>query len=272
MSTLSVMDKRYIFELFEIRDGYILLDMYRKTGKNKTFTRDMILEATGINIFSNEQPTLSQQKWVEKLITEHSNREVVKFFRCLESFYLENKCQKCLSSYCDNCEFFGKLSKFHSIMEKLETQSDIVLPSIGGDNIKDIQEDARRNIEAGNYALAIDRLHTYSILFFEDLCKKNNIEIVKDTQGHAVLEKLVADLKQHYSNSGFLKTDFTKKALKRVSELLKEFNSVRNNDSAAHPNELLNNNEAKFVVEIVCNMLVFFKKLDDEYITEVWNF
>jgi|GEM_PF-4900316 len=41
-------------------------------------------------------------------------------------------------------------------MKSLEEQSDIVIPVLEGNNIKDIQEDAKRNIEAGNYALAID--------------------------------------------------------------------------------------------------------------------
>jgi hypothetical protein len=43
----------------------------------------------------------------------------------------------------------------------------------------------------------------------------------------------------------------------------KEFNHVRNNKSLAHHNELLNNNEAKLILEWVMASLEFIESIKD---------
>lgn len=264
MSTLCAVDKSFLYDMFKITGGYILFDMYKEAGKNKSFTKDLILDATGIDIYKddNNMYNLSQQKCVDKIIADFSNSVVVKFFRDLWSFYKEHTCT---IKGCDTCVKERQCNRFKDIMKRLESQQDVILPKIEGQNITEVYQDAVRNIETGNYTLAIDRLHTYSVYFFERLCAKNGITVMRDAKGQitVTLEKLIADLKQIYISTGFLDTDFFKVASRKIANIMQEFGRVRNDKSAAHPNELLSKIEAEFVVKIVCDILTFFKKIDD---------
>ena len=46
-------------------------------------------------------------------------------------------------------------------------------------------------------------------------------------------------------------------------KLFDDFNYVRNNESAAHPNPLLNKIESLFIVDTICSMIEFINKIED---------
>jgi len=273
VSNLSAGDKRFLYDFFKISGGYILQDMYEKARKNKTFTRNLILDAAGIDIYANDNEMygLSQAKCVDKLIADFPNLTVAKFFKELRSFFIENTCNSW--NYCDNCENEKQCKRLSEILKKLESQPDIVVPVLRGQNVSEVYEDLVRNIEMGKYTLAVDRLHTYSIYFFERLCINNNITVSRDSKGQitVTLEKLITDLKASYIAHGYINTDFVKLATRRIQELMQEYGRVRNDKSAAHPNDLLEKIEAEFVVKTVCNMLEFFKKIDDRIDNKIEN-
>ena len=54
MADLTNIERTKVFDFFQISGGYVLLDLYRKNGKNKTDTRNIIKDSTGIDIYNDE--------------------------------------------------------------------------------------------------------------------------------------------------------------------------------------------------------------------------
>ena len=64
-------------------------------------------------------------------------------------------------------------------------------------------------------------------------------------------------------------TEFEKKELVMANSLLDSFNSVRNTQTGAHPNPIISNDDAEFVVKIIsANMLLLEKKVKN-YLQQV---
>ena len=53
------------------------------------------------------------------------------------------------------------------------------------------------------------------------------------------------------------------KIIGSIVKLFDDFNYVRNNESAAHPNPLLNKIESLFIVDTICCLIEFINKIED---------
>lgn len=259
MSTLSFIEKQTICRLFGITEGFIFKFWSDKGNHNKSITKELILEACGINIFEDKgYKNLSQQKCVQKIWDECSPQTVAKLLKTLSEYF----CFKMGTDWWsdeDNYDYH----QVQNIIERLEALPTVELPK--EDHIKNLKlllEDIESNIKNDKPELVVDRLHTFASEYLRNLCHTHSINTT-DTKGvEYPLHSLAGMLKKWYVDNGYFDSEFAVIAIQNSINLFDKYNGIRNDKSAAHPNDLLSKAEAEYAVRIIADTLTFIDKCE----------
>ena len=131
-----------------------------------------------------------------------------------------------------------------------ENDLDISLPEEKGDTFEVLSEDIRAALEKDQPSLVLDRLHTFSTKLIRDICQKHSIPIAQNNSNYP-LHSLVGALVSYYKANDVLESEFTEQAIKMSISIFERFNSIRNDHSYAHDNDILNKIEARYVVKVI---------------------
>lgn len=262
MATLTFIEKQTICRLFGIGGGYIF-NYWQSKGYNKNTTRDLLLDACGIDIYNDKDyQDLSQQRCVEKIWTDGSPQTVAKLLNALCDYFAFRMGQ---DSWLD--EDYQDYCSVQEIASRLYAQGGVELPKQDIEDLQLIVHDIETNVTAGTPELAVDRLHTFTTQFFRNICRLHSIAITDDQGNNYSLEGNVAHLKKWYQDNNYFESEFCIVALQNTINIFAKFNEIRNERSAAHPNPLLEKAEAKYVVKIVAETLIFIDTIEKEKTT-----
>lgn len=114
-------------------------------------------------------------------------------------------------------------------------------------------------IEKNQPESALDRLHTFVIKYVRTLCELRGVEVNRDKALHSIFGELVKKLRE----AGQLEAAMTERILKSSISVLEAFNDVRNNQSLAHDNPILNYEEALLIFNHVAASIRLIKALED---------
>lgn len=252
MSSFKPADRLKFEKLFCMKDGYVL----RFT--NKTF-RDIFARTLDIDIYDGSwaEKTLSKANLLRSFWGKASDFQVATINReLLRQWYEqeENKAETDIALYKEcvdiNSALFG-----NQTVRNIEALSQI-------DNdgtIEAIVRDIKHNIETNNPELTLDRLHSYLISFGRELCQKHGI----DYQDKDTLNSIFRLYNKWLHDNELLESKMSSKIIGSAVKLLEDFNYVRNNQSAAHPNPLLNKIESLFIVDTICSIVEFINKVEN---------
>ena len=253
MSTITYVEKEKMASFFGIKGGYAFT--FLKNGYNKTNTRNIILEATGIDIYSNEDYDMSQERCIRKIWDECDDYTVGKLLKVMLDYY----------DAVADWSWEQKEKHDYKMLRDLEQrlmQNTVSIPAAATDTLKLVKEDIERNCNNNTPELAIDRLHTFSTEFFRSVCKKHGINTEDDRGNEYPIHSLVGRLKNWYTENNYFDSEFSVVAIQNTINIFDKYNSIRNNQSAAHPNEVLNKAEAMYAVHIVAETLTFIDKIE----------
>lgn len=257
MSLLTFVEKQTIRRLFGIADGFVF-EYLKDRGYNKNYTKELILESCGINIYEDEPyKDLSQQKCIEKIWDSDDPQTVANLLSGFLDYYRSE-----MGSGPWNDEDINDYRQVETIIEKLRAKNTVTLPQQGSDDLKLILEDIESNIRDGKPELVIDRLHTFSVQFFKGICRKHGIPIVTDQGTYISLDGLVGKLKKYYEQENYFDSEFCVVAIKNTINIFARYNELRNMRSAAHPNPLLQKAEAEYAVKVIADTLMFVDKIE----------
>ena len=240
-------------DFFGIKNGYVF--DFLKHGYNKTNTRDIIFEATGIDIYKNPDYEMSQERCIRKIWAECDDYTVGKLLKLMLDYYVVVSDWDWSSK--ENYDF-----NYLRELEKKLMRNTISIPVIGGDTITMVKEDIERNCNNNMPELALDRIHTFSTEFFRNICKKHGISIEDRNGNKFSLQSLVGGLRKWYEDNAYFESEFTGVAIRNAISIFEKFNSVRNNQSATHPNKLLNKAESMYTVKIISETVTFIDKIE----------
>lgn len=116
-----------------------------------------------------------------------------------------------------------------------------------------------RDITADKPAAALDRLHTYCKMKFAHLLDKRKIDYNQNDPLNSHVGKYVKNIEGERELQ-----KMTIQILKNSIGIFDKFNHIRNNQSLAHHNEILNKAEARFIFDSVSAILRFVKSIDTE--------
>jgi hypothetical protein len=113
-------------------------------------------------------------------------------------------------------------------------------------------------INRGEYAESLDRLHTFMVKYTRQLCKNREIELdIKDPL-HSAYGKYIKLLKA----SNLLHSEMTEYILNAHIKILDRFNLVRNNQSYAHDNNILNEQESLLILSNITSLIKYIDYIE----------
>ena len=260
MTLFSLIERKTIYRLFGIGGGYIFKYWSDKNQYNKNDTRDIILDSCEIDIYNDKDySSLSQQKCVEKIFNSDNPKLVSNLLKGLCGFW---------DFKMDRYDWDDKdcydYQLVQNIIERLQSSESVNLPEVQQyKNIDMLAQDIEHNISNGTPELVLDRLHTYAAMFLREICDNHNLPVADDKGNMYSIDGLAGKLKGYYSDSNYCKSKFSTLAIKTMISLFAKFNDVRNDNSFAHPNDVLEKAEAEYVVKTMLSTLQFITKIEE---------
>ena len=252
--------------MFGISDGFIFKYWSDKGTHNKSTTKELIYDSCGINIFEDVgYKGLSQQKCIQKIWDECSPQIIAKLLKALSDYF----CFKMGTDWWSDEDNYDYQQVQH-IIERLQTLQTVELPK--EENIKNLKlllEDIEENIKNDKPELVVDRLHTFASEYLRNLCHTHSIETTDSKGNEYPLHSLAGMLKKWYVDNAYFDSEFAVVAIQNSINLFDKFNGIRNDNSAAHPNDLLSKAEAEYAVRIIANTLTFIDKCEKSKIKKV---
>jgi hypothetical protein len=114
-----------------------------------------------------------------------------------------------------------------------------------------------RDIQAHKPHVALDRLHTYCMKKFAHLLRERGEQPSTGDTLNARAGRYFNPIRR----SGQIRP-ISDKIMKSTVETFELYNGIRNNESLAHDNTLVESNEARFIFDGIVNMLRFMKAIE----------
>ena len=255
MTKLSFIEKNKFEKLFGMKSGYVM------DFSDRTF-QEFVGDAVGIDIYDEKYNYGSGSK---------ANR--LRGFWEVESNYKTGQLLgKLLEYWIDqartgiiNYDIFeeNNYNDCLLIVEKLKTDNpveniDAIQANSDDRTFKILAESIRESIMKNEPEKALDRLHTFTIKYVRQLCDNHQITYDKETPLHSLFGGYVKEI----VNKGFIESEMTQRILKSSISVWEAFNGVRNNQSFAHDNQILNYNESILIFNNVSNVIRFLETIE----------
>lgn len=146
--------------------------------------------------------------------------------------------------------------------DDLDNKSSLDLPDKQEETLRTLLDDINSALERNQSTLVLDRLHTYSTKFLRHLCEEHSINVKTPTGEYLPLHSLAGMLKNYYERNKLCQSEFSLRAIKSCISLFEAYNSIRNNQSYAHDNEILDSIEATFAIREIANIITFLDKFE----------
>lgn len=257
MSDLSSIEKVKLEKMFEMEGGYVL------DFSNITF-KEFIIENTNIDISDGKYDYASGSK---------ANR--LKAFWAKEANYIVGKLISALLEYWKTKKVINHIEisqaeqalfdDFYTIAERLKQDSiveniDAIQPYSNDKEFSVLAKSIRESIQNNEPEVALDRLHTYVVKYTRKLCDKHGISYDREKALHSLFGEYVKYLRKNR----FIESEMTERILKSSISILESFNDVRNNQSLAHDNPILNYHESVLIFNNVSSAIKFIEAIEAE--------
>jgi hypothetical protein len=248
MSDLTSLEKRKLERLFNMSGGYVL------NFSNRTFD-EFVVESTGRSIYDEKYSHGSGSKanQLRGFCTEESNPVVARLLGNLLDLVESETLSEDVALIADCRKIVARLSASNPVAE-IEAIGRIA-------DEHDLEVVARAVldlIEKNDLVVGLDRLHTFTTGFLRSLCEKRGLAAERGKPLHSLFGQYVRALHE----AGHIQSRMTASILRALNGPLDAFNDVRNNQSLAHDNALLNHEEAILIFNHVTSSLRFLRDLE----------
>jgi hypothetical protein len=249
MSDLTNLEKRQFERLFQLSDGYIL------NFSNRTFA-EFVTDATGRDIYDERYNYASGSKAnrLRGFWKEESNRVVGKLMTELIDYGLRLNGVKADDPDLEAC----RRAAARLLRDGPVPELDALTAVTDERDFEIVAKAIRDSIDRNEPEAGLDRLHTFVIKYVRSLCKGAGIEVNRDKPLHSLFGEYVKRLRE----AGLIDSEMTLRILKMSISVLEAFNDVRNNQSLAHDNPVLNHEEALLIFNHVAGSVRFLRSLE----------
>lgn len=250
MSDLTNIEKRKFETLFGMESGYVI------DFSNRTFD-EFVIDSTGLSILEekyNSGSSGSKANRLRAFWTLESNHVVAKLLADLmQCVPLESDSQETRKIYDECSRALARLSGGVGMPEVVA-----LIPNSPEREFSVLARAVRESIERNEPEVGLDRLHTFTIKYLRVLCQQRGITTDKDKPLHSMVGEYVKALREH----GHLESKMTERILKSSISTLEAFNKVRNDQSLAHDNRILNYEESLLIYTHVASSIRFIEALE----------
>lgn len=157
----------------------------------------------------------------------------------------------------DDCLKIMEQLKDNEIGDHLE----VIQPISDEKEFKLLAKTIKESIENNEPETALDRLHTFMVKFLRGICDKHKISYDRNKPLHSLLGEYI----KHIKNAGHLESPMTERILKSSISVLQAFNEVRNAQSFAHDNALLNYGESILIFKNISSAIEFIQSIEQRF-------
>lgn len=249
MADLTSSEKRKLERLFGMGSGYVL------DFSNRTFA-EFIEEATGRNIYDTryDHGSGSKANRLRAFWTIEGNHHVGTVIEALVQYGHEIDAFRNDGMLPDDCLRIAARLK----QESPVTEADSLSASVNERDFEAVAKQVREAIDKNHLEAALDRLHTFVIKFVRVLCEGRGVAVTREKALHSLFGEYVKRLR----DEGQLSSEMTARILKSSISVLEAFNDVRNNQSLAHDNPILNYDESLLIFNHVASSVRFIRSLE----------
>lgn len=248
MSDLSKMEKRKLERTLRMGDGYIL------NFSNKTFD-EFMNETLGIEIYDEKYYGHSGSK---------ASR--MRAFWDLEPNYRVAQMLEALLNDWNEYAGFGAESPdeyFMKVLRRLKESApvpdiSVIQPNAEEKGFEALAKAVREAIEKNEPEAGLDRLHTYLVKYFRNLCAKHGVTASKEKPLHSLVGEYIKAIKA----KGLIESEITERILKSTISVMEAFNKIRNDHSFAHDNAVLNYHESLLIYGHVTSSIRFIETIE----------
>jgi hypothetical protein len=259
VSDLTTIEKLKLEKLFGMASGYVL------DFSNRTF-QEFILDSIGIDIYDAKYDYASGSKAnrLRAFWTKESNYLVAKLLTDLLEYWTTSKLLRDEETSQPERDL---LEECERIVERLDQDATIetteaIRPYSTDKTFALLAESIRDSIRKNEPELALDRLHTFTVKYIRHLCDRRGISHDRGIPLHVLFGRYV----KHLRNEGLIESEMTERILKSSISILESFNKVRNEQSFAHDNPLLNYDEAMLIFNNIAASIRFLESLEKDIV------
>ena len=249
MSDLTAIEKRKLERAFGMGSGYVL------NFSNRTM-EEFFLDTVGIEIYDEKynRGTGSKANRMREFWDVESNHTVGKVLGTIFDNWEEFKSFDSPEQPPEECLKIVQRLKDSAPVPDL----DALTPNTAEETFENLSESVRKSIEQNKPEEGLDRLHTFLIKYFRTLCQKRGLSVGRDKPLHSLVGEYIKALKQ----AGEIESEMTERILKGSISVMEAFNKVRNEQSYAHDNTILNYNESLLIFKHVTSSVRFINVLE----------
>ena len=249
MSDLSIVEKRSLERLFGMASGYVL------DFSNRTFD-EFVFDSTGKSIYDSKYDNGSGSK---------ANR--LRAFWSSEPNYVVGKLLDDLLVYAEEQGVNGERAQLletcrrtskRLLQDQPVPEIEAITPNTAERDFATLAKSVREAIEKNEPESGLDRLHTFVVKYMRVLCERRGIS----TEREKPLHSLVGEYVKHLKEKGDIESEMTERILKSSISTLEAFNWVRNDQSFAHDNRVLNYDESLLIFNHVTSAIRFTEAIE----------
>lgn len=255
MADFSFIEKNRFEKLFGMGTGYVL------NFSDRTF-QEFVGDIMGVDIYDEKYNYKSGSKAnrLRGYWAEESNYNIGKLLEKMLELWLSLTQTGELEAKDGDTANYEECLK---IVAKLKADSPItdlaaIQPNSEDATFAKLAAQIKESIEKNEPENALDRLHTFTIKYVRQLCDNNEITYDKETPLHSLFGCYV----KHLNAEGLIESKMTERILKSSISVLEAFNHVRNNQSFAHDNTILNYNESILIFNNISNVVRFLESIE----------
>ena len=254
MAKLTYQEKSVLEELFGMSTGYVM------DFSNNSFQR-FVGDVINIDIYHGPgyEEYSSKANKLRQIWNEEPESVVGTLIEALLSYFEDMKLKQNSLTDCEH----KKIEEMRLVANRLKGNVPrIELPTKKEDSLQTLLEDINSALARNKPELVLDRIHTFSTKLLRRICADNGIDTVNSQGKNLPLHSLAGKLRKKYEEDGVFQSSFTLMAIQNSISVFDQFNSVRNNQSYAHDNIVLDTMEAEFAVKIMADFITFIDRAE----------
>jgi hypothetical protein len=251
MANLKGSEKAKLESFLEMKSGYVC------DFTNRTF-EEFVREHTGVDIYSQKYSG-SKANRLRAFWKTESTHVVAKLLAEMIEYWKLQKATPLYGYQVFNPSLYEECKKIAARL-KDENAVDIeaITPNSSDKDFELLAQSIKESINKNQPEQALDRLHTFIIKYVRELCSRHGIAFDKETPLHSLFGLYVKFLQ----NNSLIESVMSQRILKSSISVFDAFNDVRNNQSFAHDNPILNKNEAALIFNDISNTLRFIESIE----------
>lgn len=251
LSDLTVIEKRKLERALGMGGGYVL------DFSNNSFA-EFFYDSVGIDIYDEKYyyATGSKANRMRAFWEKEGNHTVWKVLSIIFNNWDEFRMKDSPIKPPDEC--LGILQR----LKKSAPVSDVdnLVSKIDDKNFELLVNDIRGYLDRNKPEAGLDRLHTFVIKYLRNICTKRGLDIDQEKPLHSIFGEYIKLLKKNKE----IESVMTERILKSTISVMDAFNTVRNDQSFAHDNQILNYDESLLIFNHIIGVISFISSIEDK--------